>query len=70
MTTEGCEGLDPPDISWHRPPGWEAWDEAVAEHKTELISQDFRQIRSDQISNCSAPKCLFCREGDGNNTYL
>lgn len=24
MTTESCEGLDPPDMSWYLPPGWAA----------------------------------------------
>lgn len=54
MTTESCEGLDPPDMSWYLPPGWAAGlcrlprgvGRAVTEHTTEPISQDFGQIRS------------------------
>lgn len=55
VTTEGCEGLDPPDVLGYLPPGGGAGlcrlprgtrEEAVAERTTQLVSQDFVQIRS------------------------
>lgn len=54
ITTQGCEGLDPQDILRYLPPSCAAglcarpgaWEEAVAERTTELVSQAFVQIRS------------------------
>lgn len=75
IPADGCEGLDPADISCHLPPGWAAGlcrlPRAVGRgcdrtHNRATLSG----FRADQIGNRSAPKYLFCREGDGNNTYL